>query len=174
MVYFRCVGPAKPTPRQCARRQLRMQQGPWTRHTFEGDSPHRGAPCATSLIFCGFSLGAIDPLQLTLPKRKGPSWHVPNLLFFSSMGNWQLGPFLIKEKGPAGMSPIYFFFPPWAIGSWALFLWAMSIAEEPKKPQLIKVFLGFCYFLCRYLSAFSFAFLCKPHSHIGNLRYLQL
>jgi len=33
----------------------------------------------------------------------------------------------------------------------------MSIAEEPKKKQLIKVFLGFCYFLCRYLSAFQHA-----------------
>ena len=62
----------------CARGQLRMQQGHWTRHTFKGDSPHRGAPCATSLIFCGFSLGAIDPLQLTLPKRTELSWHVPN------------------------------------------------------------------------------------------------
>ena len=64
-----------------------MQQGHWTRHTFEGDSPHRGAPCATSLIFCGFSLGAFDPLQLTLLKRTELSWHVPNVFFFFTQKN---------------------------------------------------------------------------------------
>ena len=61
LLFFVSVSECIFIPRQCARGQLRMQQGHWTRHTFKGDSPHRGAPCATSLIFCGFSLGAMDP-----------------------------------------------------------------------------------------------------------------
>ena len=83
LLFFVSVSECIFIPRQCARGQLRMQQGHWTRHTFEGDSPHRGAPCATSLIFCGFSLGAFHPLQLTLPIRTELSWHVPNVFFFN-------------------------------------------------------------------------------------------
>ena len=81
LLFFVSVSECIFIPRQCARGQLRMQQGHWTRHTFEGDSPHRGAPCATSLIFCGFSLGAFHRLQLTLLKRTELSWHVPNVFF---------------------------------------------------------------------------------------------
>ena len=84
LLFFVSVSECIFIPRQCARGQLRMQQGHWTRHTFEGDSPHRGAPCATSLIFCGFSLGAFHRLQFTLLKRTELSWHVPNVHFFPS------------------------------------------------------------------------------------------
>ena len=87
LLFFVSVNGCIFIPRQCARGQLRMQQGHWTRHTFEGDSPHRGAPCATSLIFCGFSLGAFHRLQLTLLKRTELSWHVPNVFFFPSKKN---------------------------------------------------------------------------------------